>query len=369
MTRGKRWFLRIALVLVVAYWCWVAAAHAGVYQWGNDGASMSLTPSLLASGEPTALVASNASAYWITGGVEYAVGANSDGQLGDGSLTESEAPVVVLLPAGVEPVALGETEGSGVTVLANGKVLAEGANIDGALCGKAKDVETPTYIAALEPYDIVAAAGGEGQMHYLQANGHVLSCGENGEGELGDGSIGGTSKTPVEVVGLSGVVQITSGEKQACARTTGGAVYCWGGNALGQVGDGATTDTGTPQLVIAEGATQVSAGGNLASNGHTLAVLDGEVLAWGDNEDGQYGDGNTTSYLSPHPAALHFERVAAGGEASLFGEAGLVYAAGSRKSGQLADGSQRGFSDTPELVEGVTATLLSATARDALVGG
>jgi alpha-tubulin suppressor-like RCC1 family protein len=344
------------------------SAIAQVYQWGNDGAgTASLTPSLLSALEPAEVSASNASAYFRVGNTVYAVGGNKDGQLGNGTTTESEAPVEVHLPADVEVCSIGEAEGEAVAVLCNGKVLGWGADTDDSLCGKTKDIETPVYLTALE--GIVEAHGGEGHIAYRTASGTVLSCGSNGDGELGDGVFSSASAAPKEALGLSGVSEVSAGEKDTCALTTAGAVYCWGGNAEGQIGDGSTENVSVPRRVIAEGASEVSAGGNLAANGTTVALLAGEVLAWGDNALGQFGDGNTTSSLEPHPTGLHYAEAIAGGEASYFRVGELVYAAGSRKSGQLGDGSQKGFSDVPELVSGVSADEVSATARDALAGG
>ena len=77
----------------------------------------------------------------------------------------------------------------------------------------------------------------------------------------------------------------------------GGAVYCWGGNADGQLGDGSTVERHTAVLVAnITTATSVSA----RHGDHTCATLaDGTVQCWGSNGNGQLGDGTTTNRLTP----------------------------------------------------------------------
>lgn len=77
-----------------------------------------------------------------------------------------------------------------------------------------------------------------------------------------------------------------------------GDLYCWGDNDNGQLGDGATTDIRTPFLVPGVAmATEIAAGQN-----HTCALISGGTLmCWGDNAYGQLGSGNTTDIRVPTP--------------------------------------------------------------------
>jgi alpha-tubulin suppressor-like RCC1 family protein len=53
----------------------------------------------------------------------------------------------------------------------------------------------------------------------------------------------------VPVLGLTNVIQVAAGAEHACARTYDGAVYCWGANASGQIGDGTNVTRFVPVAV------------------------------------------------------------------------------------------------------------------------
>src|SRR5262249_38667691 len=114
----------------------------------------------------------------------------------------------------------------------------------------------------------------------------VLAWGENASGQLGNPTAGATSATPVTVSGLVGVTQVAAGDHHSLALKADGTVVAWGGNELGQLGDGSTTNRPSPVAVPGlTNVAQVAAGFD-----HSLALKgDGTVLAWGNNTDGQLG--------------------------------------------------------------------------------
>ena len=67
-------------------------------------------------------------------------------------------------------------------------------------------------------------------------------------GELGNGTTI-NSAMPIQVVGLSDAIGITTGLYHSCAWTAHGETYCWGSNFYGHLGDGTKTDRLTPVLV------------------------------------------------------------------------------------------------------------------------
>ena len=70
-------------------------------------------------------------------------------------------------------------------------------------------------------------------------------------GKLGNGCTSGTVQIPVQVPGLSGITDISSGNFHTCAIKNDGTAWCWGGNEAGQLGDETTDDSLVPVQVTA----------------------------------------------------------------------------------------------------------------------
>src|SRR6266851_2418171 len=124
----------------------------------------------------------------------------------------------------------------------------------------------------------VAVSGGGSHSLALLGDGTVRAWGSNGSGQLGDGTTTGPetcvearpcSRTPVAVSGLSGVVAISAGGSHSLALLSNGTVRAWGNNGSGQLGNGTTTTSDVPVVVSGLSAVvAVSAGGE-----HSLALL------------------------------------------------------------------------------------------------
>ena len=143
---------------------------------------------------------------------------------------------------------------------------------------------SPVSVSGLST-GVLAIANGYAHACALTSAGAVLCWGNNGEGQVGDGST--TDRfVPVPVAGLSaGVIAITANGLHSCALTAMGSVQCWGDNHHGQLGDGRTTDRLTPVTVAGLG---TSVTGLAAGNYHSCAVIsDGSLRCWGDNYHGQ----------------------------------------------------------------------------------
>ena len=106
---------------------------------------------------------------------------------------------------------------------------------------------------------------------------------------------GATTVTTLGSV-VSVVSSVTGGS--TCALISTGKVDCWGNNGSGQLGNGTTADSDVPVAVV--GLTGAKALAASYDGGSFCAVLSaGTVKCWGDNVDGELGNGNMTSFTLP----------------------------------------------------------------------
>jgi alpha-tubulin suppressor-like RCC1 family protein len=270
-------------------------------QLGDGTTTNRLTP-VTVSGLTTGVVAVTAGDYHTcartSGGAVQCWGANFNGRLGDGTTVDHPTPVAVNgLTSGVVTVAAGAHHTCAVA--SGGAAWCWGANFNGQLGdGTTIDAPTPVAVSGLTS-GVAAVAPGLYHSCAVTIAGAVRCWGNNANGQLGEGSaLPAFRTTPVPVAGLgSSVVAVTAGEMHTCASTSAGAVFCWGGNNLGQLGDGTTTGRLAPTPVTGLGS---AVAGIAAGWWHTCALTTGgRVLCWGYNGNGGLGDGTTTDRHSP----------------------------------------------------------------------
>jgi len=233
-------------------------------------------------------------------------GANDEGQLGDGSL-EKRMGFVTTIGLGPEVVQVALGAAHSCARRANGTVACWGRGVDGQL-GDGNMTSSSSPVDVLGIADAVSIAAGDRHTCAVSATGHVSCWGAGSDGQLGWGSNAPTRAIPSLVMGLRDAVEVAAGAAHTCARTNAprdplaaGEMFCWGANALGQLGD----DTRVPQLkatgksVLAD-VVSIGAGG-----AHTCAIhADRSVSCWGDDAFGQLGVGRILQFATAQPARI-----------------------------------------------------------------
>jgi alpha-tubulin suppressor-like RCC1 family protein len=249
---------------------------------------------LLAVAAAPAYATSNGVMAW--GGGE----AFNFGVLGNGTRNASQAPLKVPGLTNVKSVSSGF--GQTLALLNNNTVIAWGSNQTGELgigtapdkCDTEECSKTPVEVGGLTGVTEVAA----GSYHSLAllSNGTVMAWGDDAHGQLGPEEVSETcpfgtmlvacSRTPVPVSGLTGVIAIAAGYQTSLALLSNGTVVAWGENEAGELGNGSTTDSNVPvEVTGVEGAVAITAG-----YAESMALLsNGTVMAWGGNGHGQLG--------------------------------------------------------------------------------
>ncbi|MBY6242725.1 Ig-like domain repeat protein [Methylosinus sp. Sm6] len=272
-------------------------APTGTVSFADGAVSLgSATLTFKGAGQATLATGFYHSCATTSGGGVKCWGKNNNGQLGDGTTTTRLVPVAVSgLASGAVAVAAGHDHSCALT--SAGAVKCWGWNARGQL-GDGTTVTrlTPVAVSGLAS-GVVAIAVGSLHSCALTSAGAVKCWGDNDFGALGDGTQT-RRPAPVAVSGLaSDVVAITAGGLHSCALTGAGAVKCWGNNFEGQLGDGTDADSLTPVAVsgLSSGVVAIAAG-----DGHTCALTSaGAVKCWGGNNAGQIGDGTTTARSAP----------------------------------------------------------------------
>jgi Regulator of chromosome condensation (RCC1) repeat len=295
-----------ALTSAGAVWCWGLNA-SGQLGNGTRNNSSSPLPVLNAAGNaPLSGVVTIAAGQDHTCAVTNSGGAlcwgdNSQGELGNGSTTSSSLPVAVSgLSSGVASISAGP--GFTCAVTTTGAAECWGLGVSGQLGnGAAADSLAPAQVSGMSA-GVAEIAAGASHACALTDEGAVWCWGLNASGQLGDGTLG-SSATPVRVLGavgnaaLSGVVAIVAGQDHTCGTTATEAVTCWGNlNEAAPVSADTTSST-------AEAQSNGQSNGVVAiaeSDSHSCAVhADGTVWCWGLNADGQLGNGRTVSSSLP----------------------------------------------------------------------
>ena len=221
--------------------------------------------------------------------------------------------------------------------IASGGAATCGLLPGGVLACWGAGISSPTILETAARFNRISA--GTNHMCGLTSGGDAFCWGQNAKGQLGDGTTNNTRASPVAVAGGTSFRSIRAGGRHTCGLTAGGRIYCWGDNGSGQIGDGTTSGRTRPTQVPDLSFTDVAAGGS-----HSCGIAsDGKAWCWGDGFSGQLGYGQLSNEASPvevDAGAIRFTRIYAGGGHSCgLTAAGKAYCWGDNRAGQVGDGS------------------------------
>jgi alpha-tubulin suppressor-like RCC1 family protein len=264
--------------------------------------------------------------------------------------------------------------GNTCAITTRGAVLCWGYNIQGEL-GHGGGYPTrhhsgvPVAVRGLAAGVTAVAQGGAHGCAIIR-RGAVRCWGWNSGGQLGTGSQAYQRDVPVAVRDLpSGIKAIAAGGSHTCVVTSAGGVKCWGNNANGQLGDGSGNQRRTPIDVrgLGSGVTALAAGGGASTNGGSTCALTsaGGVKCWGAIPG--TGAPGCCSFTPADVAGLRtgVTAIAAGaGHTCAVTTAGGVKCWGSNYYGELGNGSTAGGT-TPVDVVGLAGPVKAVTAGQA----
>jgi len=280
-------------------------------------------------------------------------GGGADGALGNNNTTNSDVPVIDSVTNGSAITSDGTH--SYCATLVSEDVDCWGLDTDGEL-GDAMmgiDSDVPVAVSGLSGALAVASDGDHSYCAVLTSGG-VDCWGQGTDGELGNGATA-DSDTPVAVSDLSGVVALSDeGDDSYCAVTGTGAVDCWGDDSDGELGDGSTTAEDTP---VSNGVTTAVSVVGDATRSYCAVLSAGGIECWGLGTDGELGNGaSSTSHVPVAVTGISTAiAVASDGNKSFCAllADGAVSCWGLGTNGELGNGSTSN-EDAPVAVSGMT---------------
>jgi len=318
-----------------------------------------------------------------TDGTLWAWGYNSNGTLGDSTLTNKSSPVQTITGGynwsqlstgfGNSSAAIFSTSAPIVTkVISNTSDLGDllvprDIFSEGGLWGWGRDnygqLGDSTFTHKSSPVQTIAGgtnwkqvACGYSHTAIIKTDGTLWAWGQNGYGQLGDSTVVQRSSPVQTIAGGTNWKQVSGGIYHTTAIKTDGTLWTWGYNSNGALGDSTVADKRSPVQTITGGTNwkQVSGGGY-----HTTAIkTDGTLWAWGSNAFGALGDSTVTDKSSPVQTitgGTNWKQVSGGGYYTMATKTdGTLWTWGRNVNGQLGDNTLTTRSSPVQTIAGGT---------------
>ena len=228
-------------------------------------------------------------------GSPWAWGASSGGALGNNqTVANASSPVSVVGDNKFIALAAGKASGGSLALTLDeiNRLWSWGANSEGQLGDSTVSSKSSPVLISSTTFKKVTSGFAPSALDF---DGFAWSWGLNTSGEIGDNSVANKS-SPVSVVGSRSFVDIASGDNHTLALDKFGRVWAWGKNNAGQLGDVTAANKSSPVSVFLDKKIiQIGAFGSTS-----LAIdIDGRGWAWGSNTTGEIGDGTTLNRSSP----------------------------------------------------------------------
>ena len=333
--------VKVAFPAGVTSWVSIAAGHVhtlaigndgNIYAWGDNNYGQLGDGSLVSSDTlvkvdlPSGVTAKQVSCgYWhslalCSDGNVYAWGENNNGQLGNGTTTNSDIPVKVDLPSGFTPVSVFAGWYYSFALGADGTLYAWGGNVQGQLgLGNTTNESLPTEVPF--PSGVTKWTGVYGGIYFAAAtgnDGNLYESGYNQYGQLGNGTATGSSSGVTSFqkanmpAGVTGWNEIACTGSSVLAIGNNDTLYAWGYGGSGEMGNGTSLGTNPVPVKVFMPAgvvvTSVAAGRN-----HGLAIgSDGNMYAWGQGGQGQLGNNSIKNSSVPVQILLNYSSQSSG---------------------------------------------------------
>ena len=330
-------------------------------QVGNNSSSDQWTPVQVIAGVKAIAAGGEHSLFLLDGGTVWACGKNRHGELGVGSFLDKAAPVQVSIND-VKAISAGNEYS--LFLKNDGTVWACGDNGSGKL-GDGTGINRITPVQ-VQISGVTNISAGYGHSLFLTTNGTAWACGSNDFGQFGNGT-NVSQASPMQV--MADVAAISASGKGAGGIShlvkTGGTVWGAGNNGWGQLGDGTNEGRDTFVQSLISDVKSVSSFGIHSR----FLKSDGTVWACGYSSGGNFGNGITISVSTPVQVQSDIMQAATGYEHCLYlKKDGTVLAAGANTDGQLGDGLNQPRSFAVEIMSLARMLNVTTTAGGTVTG-
>jgi alpha-tubulin suppressor-like RCC1 family protein len=334
-----------ALLLDGSAHCWGANQNG---QLGNGDQTDQLSPVKVDSSERFVDLCAGREHACATSdrGEVWCWGSNHRGQLGQGNRTSLSRPARVALGGAPTQLACGFDHNC--ALLGGGELWCWGKNGEGELAqgddypgdANVESVDAPSPVR-LGNGSFRSVGLGDGHSCAVRSDGSLWCSGRNTERQLGPASASGQERTLLQIGSDSDWQQVLAGMQQSCGLRTDRSLWCWGTNTGLESNEGFAL--GVPGIQVVN-PTRVSGGGWLAvatDTFHTcaIAVNGGALWCWGRNAEGQLGSPDESLREAPTPIARQVISVDVNRFTTcIVDTAGVIACSGRNDRGQLGSG-------------------------------